>query len=109
MKPAWPIVILHDTETSFSCRPDQPLLEAAYEAGLALPYACRRGICGLCAAQLMSGIVRPVDALPMTHARGGPNDVLLCRCTAVSPEVIIRLASSQRMPAARPLPPLGAD
>jgi hypothetical protein len=54
-------------------------------------------------------VVRPVDALPMTHARGGPDDVLLCRCTAVSPEVIIRPTSSQRMPAARRLPPLRAD
>ena len=109
MKPALPRVILHDTQTSFHCQPDQPLLEAAYEAGLALPYACRRGICGLCMAQLMAGVVRPVDALPMTHARGGPDDVLLCRCTAVSPEVIIRPTSSQRMPAVRRLPPLRTD
>mgnify|MGYP000216910784 CR=1 FL=1 len=69
MKPALPRVILHDTQTSFHCQPDQPLLEAAYEAGLALPYACRRGICGLCMAQLMGNeVLAQLQGLPTVLA-----------------------------------------
>jgi ferredoxin len=106
MTPDQTQVILQDTGTAFTCLPGQPLLDAAYEAGVALPYACRRGICGLCAAQLVHGEVRPVDALPMTNARCSPSEVLLCRCTAVTQQVVIRPSSAQRMPVARRLPPL---
>jgi ferredoxin len=99
-------VLLEDTGWHFACRLGQPVLEAAFAAGVTLPYACRRGICGLCAATLVQGEVRPVDDLPMTNARCGPSEVLLCRCTPVTDQVQIRPQSSQRPPVVRPLPPL---
>jgi len=94
------------TDLTFVCQGRQPILEAAHEAGLALPYACRRGICGLCAAELIAGDVAPVDALPMTNGRCEPTQVLLCRCTPVKGAITIQPASWDRSTVARRLPPL---
>jgi ferredoxin len=92
---------------TFLCTPGEPLLDAAYASGVALPYACRRGICGLCAARLLEGEVRPVDNLPMTNARCGPHEVLLCRCTPVTTQLRLQPSQAQAMPQAKPLPSLG--
>ena len=37
------------------CPPDSFVLTAALQAGLKLPFTCRRGICGTCTARLISG------------------------------------------------------
>lgn len=99
-------VLITDTDWVIPCRPRQPILNAAYEAGIALPYACRRGICGLCAADLLEGTVAPIDALPMTNQQCLPSQVLLCRCTPVSETVKLRPVSWQRLAQPRRLPPV---
>jgi ferredoxin len=99
-------VLIDGTPLTFACRAQQPVLEAAYEAGLALPYACRRGICGLCAAELIQGDVTPVDSLPLTNGRCDPNQVLLCRCTPAHGSITIRPAPWDPLTVARRLPPL---
>jgi ferredoxin len=100
------IVQLEATDIQFPCAPGQPVLEAAYTAGIALPYACRRGICGLCAAQVVQGEVKPIDSLPMTNARCDAAQVLLCRCSPSSQRLTVRPVSWERQQPARPLPPL---
>lgn len=99
-------VLIAGTDLTFVCRARQPVLEAAHEAGLALPYACRRGICGLCAADLLQGNVEPVDTLPMTNGRCSANQVLLCRCTPADGSITIRPAPWDRQAVTRRLPPL---
>jgi terephthalate 1,2-dioxygenase reductase component len=74
-------VHIADTDIVFHCRPGQPVLDAAIQHGVILPYACRKGICALCAGRLMEGEVVAVDTLPFTHAACEPGQVLLCRCT----------------------------
>jgi ferredoxin len=37
------------------CPPDSFVLSAALQAGLKLPFTCRRGICGTCKSRLLSG------------------------------------------------------
>jgi ferredoxin len=39
----------------FDCAADQPLLLAALNAGIALPWSCRNGTCRSCIAQLAEG------------------------------------------------------
>jgi len=79
------VVIAH-SDVVIVCRPGQPILDAAHAQGIALPYACRRGICGLCAAELVQGEVMPVDAWPMTNDQCEAGQVLLCRCTPACDE-----------------------
>ena len=40
---------------SVPCAAGQFVLSAALEAGLKLPFVCRRGICGTCKSRLVSG------------------------------------------------------
>ncbi len=42
---------------SFSVEPGETLLAAALRQGIGLPYGCRNGTCGSCAARLISGSV----------------------------------------------------
>ena len=99
-------MVIEGSGQAFACRPGQPILEAGYAAGIGLPYACRRGICGLCAADLLHGQVAPIDALSMTNAHCGPMQVLLCRCTPAQTEVVVRPGSWEPLATPRRLPPL---
>ena len=49
---------------TFSCRSDQPILQAATAAGLRLPFSCSSGICGTCKSKKISG------AVEIKHAGG---------------------------------------
>ena len=42
----------------FAAPADRPLLQAAREAGIALPHGCRNGTCRACMCQLLGGRVR---------------------------------------------------
>jgi terephthalate 1,2-dioxygenase reductase component len=99
-------VLLADSDVVIACRPGESILEAAYAQGVALPYACRRGICGLCAADLLDGVVMPIDALPMTNAQCKAGQVLLCRCTPASAPVTLRPSQWELRAVRRRLPPL---
>ena len=39
-----------DLDETIQCPENKPILEAAEEAGLDLPYQCRQGVCGVCSA-----------------------------------------------------------
>jgi ferredoxin len=53
---------------SFRCPDDRPILYAALEQGIPMPFRCRAGACGSCRARILSGLVdrskesRPLDA-----------------------------------------------
>ena len=50
-----------DGEKKVQCDGDTFILDAADEAGLDLPYSCRSGTCGTCAAKLEKGDMSQID------------------------------------------------
>jgi ferredoxin-NADP reductase/DMSO/TMAO reductase YedYZ heme-binding membrane subunit len=64
------------------------VLEAAEEAGVALPYECRSGICGQCKTRLVSGRVTMdvQDALTAGDRAGGV--ILACQARAVGDVIV---------------------
>ncbi len=54
-----------DGEKKIECDEDTYILDAADEAGLDLPYSCRSGSCGSCAAKLASGDISQVNQVPI--------------------------------------------
>jgi ferredoxin len=43
------------SDRTLHCPPESFVLTAALDAGLKLPFVCRRGICGTCKSKLISG------------------------------------------------------
>lgn len=44
-----------DLDREIEVPANQPILEAAEQAGLDLPYQCRMGVCGVCSAKCADG------------------------------------------------------
>ncbi|KAD4179736.1 hypothetical protein E3N88_28327 [Mikania micrantha] len=55
---AYKVAIEHDGQTTeLEVDPDETILEKALEAGLAVPYDCKLGVCMTCPAKLLTGNV----------------------------------------------------
>ena len=52
-------ITLENTGQSFTADENKSLLDAALQAGIALPYGCRGGRCGDCMGRVLSGEIRP--------------------------------------------------
>jgi CDP-4-dehydro-6-deoxyglucose reductase len=50
-------VTIQPANRSFTVKEGQPLLQAAIDAGVGLPYSCKDGACGTCKCKLVSGEV----------------------------------------------------
>lgn len=77
-----------DSDVRFVCEPNVFILDAALKAGIQIPYACRKGVCGNCAARIESGQVERVVTHPETSASG---EDILCQCRPQS-DIVIRPA-----------------
>lgn len=77
-------VSLSKSDRSFSVAPDEPLLEAALNAGLNLPHSCKGGSCGACRARLVRGEVGYPNGPPLglSAAEAAAGFVLLCQARA---------------------------
>ena len=85
-------VSVADSDVAFDCAPGSSVLDAAEEAGWALPYSCRKGVCDSCVGAVLDG---EVDVRGVTVT--GPADrVLLCQARPRGPVTIRprRIASS---------------
>jgi ferredoxin len=74
---------------TFRCREDQFLLNAALMSGVALPFGCRMGSCGMCAGRIVEGKVDRADQLALTDEHIEKGFVLLCRSRPRSDLVIV--------------------
>ena len=68
------------------CAADQPVLQCALAQGIALPYGCRTGTCGVCRGRLAAGRVVYDGAEPpgLTDDERASGHVLLCQARPAS-------------------------
>ena len=68
---------------SFPCPDDRPILYAALEQGVPLPFRCRSGACGSCRARILAGRVDQTKESrpPLTS---GERQAHLCQAFALS-------------------------
>jgi len=86
------------TDIHFACRPDQTLLDAALQAGIEMPYSCRKGVCGNCAGSVTAG---SVSCLSSGAHDEGTGQHLLCQCTPQGDVEIAPVSFRHIDPAAR--------
>ena len=74
----------------FTLRPGETLLDAGLREGLALPYECRNGGCGLCLCSLEQGAVehRPYQKTALSDAQLARGLALMC-CAVPKGDVVI--------------------
>jgi NAD(P)H-flavin reductase/ferredoxin len=84
------------TDLHFSCDENEHLLDAALNAGIEMPYSCRKGVCGNCAGGIAAGEVQ----CPASDV-AGPGQVLFCQCLPLSDLEIVPAAWHRIDPAAR--------
>lgn len=78
---------------SFRCPDDRPILYAALEQGITLPFRCRTGACGSCRARILSGRVDQSKESRPLPAASGEHHAHLCQAYALS-DCCIRLEST---------------
>ncbi len=71
---------LHPGAAQASARTGETILEAGLRAGLALPYDCRAGGCGVCKCTVLNGRVDPgpYQAAALTQQMRAHGQVLMC-------------------------------
>ncbi|MCP5266812.1 MAG: cytochrome b N-terminal domain-containing protein [Burkholderiaceae bacterium] len=72
--------------TTVLARPGETLLDAGLREGLALPFECRNGGCGVCRASVVAGEVAygPVQPSALARADRARGVVLMCRASPTS-------------------------
>ncbi|MFT5259393.1 MAG: ferredoxin [Saprospiraceae bacterium] len=71
-------VTLSQSGVTLKVGEDQPIYQAALEAGIQLPIGCNYGGCITCAAKLTSGEVRQPNATALNKRQSQAGYVLLC-------------------------------
>jgi len=92
-------VTVRPSGLSFPAAPQADLLSAAQHSGLAVPAACRNGVCEICQARLVSGSVRNTRTNQLV-AEGSL--LMLCRSQALSSlelEISSVMAAGEIVPA----------
>jgi propane monooxygenase reductase subunit len=74
----------------FDCDEETSLLDAATQAGLAVPYGCRKGNCGTCKAQVLDGEVDfdPPSEYSLSQFERDQGITLLCSSYALGDVVL---------------------
>jgi CDP-4-dehydro-6-deoxyglucose reductase len=72
-------VTLNASGHQFLVDPQETLLDAALRQSIGLPYGCRNGQCGSCAARLVSGAVCYPDGEPPALAEAAAGSCICCK------------------------------
>jgi CDP-4-dehydro-6-deoxyglucose reductase len=78
------LISLTNSGGSFSASAEEPLLDAARDAGLNLPHSCKGGNCGACKARLLRGEIHYPNGKPLglSDAEIAEGMILLCQARA---------------------------
>jgi ring-1,2-phenylacetyl-CoA epoxidase subunit PaaE len=82
-------IILDGDEFSVIVEPGQTILDAAIDANIDPPYACRVAACCSCKAKLLSGEVKMDDDDPLTEEEIEEGFILTCQSHPLTPEVTV--------------------
>lgn len=82
-------IILDGDEYSVIVEPGQTILDAAIDANIDPPYACRVAACCSCKAKLLSGEVKMDDDDPLTEEEIEEGFILTCQSHPLTPEVTV--------------------
>lgn len=94
-------ITIAGSDAGFDCAPTQSVLDAALAAGIALPYSCRKGVCGSCAGRVAAGEVTSLQGAAIRNDASPPGQLLLCACAPQS-DLVIEPSSWKRLePGAR--------
>lgn len=66
----------NDGKTSFLCRDDETILEAALAAGINIPYSCRQGNCKSCIVKKLSG---EIDYIKPSFFQESQKNIISCQ------------------------------
>lgn len=86
-------VLLHFFEQSnlLEVHPGKSILAAALEDRIPLPYSCKAGTCGICAARLTSGKVSMVNNYALRKSDLEAGLILLCQSYPVTNDVTVEI------------------
>ena len=82
-------VTFEGVRSEFPIRPDETVIEAGLRAGLALPYACRGGMCCTCRARLLEGEVDMTANYGLEPWETAAGYVLTCQSHPRTPAVVL--------------------
>ncbi|MCO5234302.1 MAG: 2Fe-2S iron-sulfur cluster binding domain-containing protein [Chitinophagales bacterium] len=82
-------VILDGNEYNLTVEDDQTILDAAIEADIDPPHACRVAACCTCKAKLMSGEVKMDDDDPLSEEEIEEGYILTCQSHPLTKDVVI--------------------
>ncbi|HMN80679.1 MAG TPA: 2Fe-2S iron-sulfur cluster-binding protein [Burkholderiaceae bacterium] len=94
-------ISLAGSDVGFDCAAGQDVLDAALRAGIELSYSCRKGVCGNCAAPVVTGEVGRAGSVALTNDATPAGQVLLCAATPLTDLTIAPAHWSRLDPSAR--------
>jgi CDP-4-dehydro-6-deoxyglucose reductase/terephthalate 1,2-dioxygenase reductase component len=94
-------IAIENSDIAFDCTSGQSVLDAALQAGIELPYSCRKGVCGSCAGSIAAGEVSGINAGTVRNDTCTPDQVLYCLCVPTSDLVLKPLSWKRLDPSAR--------
>jgi 2Fe-2S type ferredoxin len=81
---------------SFASDGGAPILDDALERGVDLPFGCRMGSCGMCAAHLVEGRIDQSQQIFLTDEQQHAGFVLLCQARPLS-DVVVRVCTNDEI------------
>ncbi len=72
-------------------QPEQTILQALEDAGVAAPFACRMGSCGTCATKVLGGTPDHRDSALSDAERDGAGLMCICVSRARTPDLVLDL------------------
>ena len=85
-----------DGSVFFASDGSAPILDDALERGEDLPFGCRMGSCGMCAARLVEGRIDQSRQIFLTEEQQRAGFVLLCQAHPMS-DVVVRVCSTDEI------------